>query len=420
MEGHVTTHPRIARVHITISENGAVQAGVFRSLADADAMLARAYAIEPAPEGRPFHLLLPAVIWTDGFELRPRIYVSAQLVRDSDADGGILRHALLRAARAQASPATYRGFPLELVQQYVAEGRALLARLEADTARDEAHRNARTPTKPFPSLLPDPAAAVGRLRDRFSRRRALIRPIGDETDQAVQYPGTNHADVRYVVNYVSLALQSDVATLEPVAGALVWNHWHAVRETIETLLRFGDDTDEYKDNEGLWTRQLPALARLLDDASIGVRGLRNADLHFRPVGRRGEPYPSWVVDLRRRSGAYAIRVPGVDGAPTIAYVGSSSADRLYETLTRHFQLWRRWQGHGRGYGEGRDPGLTYERDTSEAAVILTPAKDALDLEMSLIESLRPRDNLIGKPDTDAWTWYFEGTPQHGESDETPF
>ena len=37
------------------------------------------------------------------------------------------------------------------------------------------------------------------------------------------------------------------------------------------------------------------------------------------------------------------------------------AGRLYDTLTRHFQTWRRWKGFWRGqYGEGHDPGLTYD------------------------------------------------------------
>ena len=91
--------PRIARVHITTSDNPAVRAGVYRSIAHADAMLDQAFAAMPAPEAPPFSLLLPAIIWTDGYELRPRVYVSAQLVRDAQADGGILRHALLPFTR---------------------------------------------------------------------------------------------------------------------------------------------------------------------------------------------------------------------------------------------------------------------------------------------------------------------------------
>jgi hypothetical protein len=80
----------------------------------------------------------------------------------------------------------------------------------------------------------------------------------------------------------------------------------------------------------------------------------------------------------------------------IVYVGSS-AGRLYDTLTRHFQRWRRYKGFWRGqYAEGHDPGLTYERDSVEVAIRLTTPNDSLDEEMRLIARLRPRDNLIGQ------------------------
>ena len=63
---------------------------------------------------------------------------------------------------------------------------------------------------------------------------------------------------------------------------------------------------------------------------------RNATLSaYRPVGDRGEPYPTWVRSLRGTSGVYVIRE--IDGP--IVYVGSSIG-RLYETLTRHFQAVR--------------------------------------------------------------------------------
>lgn len=63
----------------------------------------------------------------------------------------------------------------------------------------------------------------------------------------------------------------------------------------------------------------------------------------------------------------------------------------------HFH-WRRWKGFWKGqYGEGHDPGLTYERDSVEVAARITRANDALDEESRLIQRLRPRDNLIGQP-----------------------
>ena len=64
----------------------------------------------------------------------------------------------------------------------------------------------------------------------------------------------------------------------------------------------------------------------------------------------------------------------------------------------HFH-WRRWKGFWRGqYGEGHDPGLTYDRASVEVAIKLTSPDDALDEEARLIHRLRPRDNLISKPD----------------------
>ena len=121
---------------------------------------------------------------------------------------------------------------------------------------------------------------------------------------------------------------------------------------------------------------------------------RNASLHYRIVGASGDPYPDWVRALKGKSGVYVIREIGGD----IVYVGSSSAGRLYETLTRHLQAWRRFKGFWKGqYAEGADPGLTYERDAVEVAVRVTSSSVALDEEMRLIARLAPRDNQVGQP-----------------------
>lgn len=126
--------------------------------------------------------------------------------------------------------------------------------------------------------------------------------------------------------------------------------------------------------------------------------LRNAAasrLTYRPVGHRGEPYPEWLRALRGQSGVYVIRENGV-----VVYVGESHTGRVYETLTRHFQAWRRWKSFWDGqYGEGHDPGLTYDRSTVEVAVRVTDHGDpALDEEAALIRRLQPRDNLVGQPE----------------------
>lgn len=122
---------------------------------------------------------------------------------------------------------------------------------------------------------------------------------------------------------------------------------------------------------------------------------RNAGFLYRPVGAPGDAYPEWVRALKGKAGVYVIRDAD---SREIVYVGSS-AGRLYDTLTRHFQTWRRWKGFWKGqYGEGHDPGLTYPRDSVEVAVRITSPAKSLDEEMRLIARLKPRDNLIGQPD----------------------
>lgn len=124
---------------------------------------------------------------------------------------------------------------------------------------------------------------------------------------------------------------------------------------------------------------------------------RNASLSYRPVGERGENYPDWVRALDGKSGVYVIREIDRDGTPEIVYVGASNG-RLYDTLTRHFQVWRRYKGFWKNqFGEGHDPGLTYDRGRVDVAVRITSPSDVLDEEARLIRRLRPRDNLIGQP-----------------------
>ncbi len=120
---------------------------------------------------------------------------------------------------------------------------------------------------------------------------------------------------------------------------------------------------------------------------------RNGALHYRPIGARGEAYPQWVRDLKDRSGVYLIRDSDTH---ELLYVGSS-VRRLYDTLTRHFQVWRRWKTFWKDqYAQSHDPGLTYDRDSVEVAVRITRADDALDEEARLIHRMRPRDNLLGQ------------------------
>lgn len=128
--------------------------------------------------------------------------------------------------------------------------------------------------------------------------------------------------------------------------------------------------------------------------------LRNASLSYRPVGATGERYPDWVRALRGKSGVYVIRERQRDGSNPIVYVGESHAARLYQTLTRHFQTWRRYKRFWAGQygGQSHDPGLTYDRARCTVAVRVLSPERAMDEETRLIARLRPRDNLIGQPD----------------------
>lgn len=129
-------------------------------------------------------------------------------------------------------------------------------------------------------------------------------------------------------------------------------------------------------------------------ADLNALVARNASFVYRPIGESGDAYPDWVRALKGKAGVYVIRDRS---SRDIVYVGSS-AGRLYATLTRHFQTWRRFKGFWRGqYGEGHDPGLTYKRGSVEVAIRITPPHRSLDEEMRLIARLKPRDNLIGQP-----------------------
>lgn len=138
-------------------------------------------------------------------------------------------------------------------------------------------------------------------------------------------------------------------------------------------------------------------------ASSGRRDgrMRNASLSYRPIGRNGERYPDWLRALRGKSGVYIIRERQRDGSSPVVYVGESHADRLYQTLTRHFQTWRRhkkfWSGQYTG-SQSHDPGLTYHRARCTVAVRVLPPERAMAEEARLIARLRPRDNLLGQPD----------------------
>jgi len=113
-------------------------------------------------------------------------------------------------------------------------------------------------------------------------------------------------------------------------------------------------------------------------------------MKFRPVGKKREPYPAWVLNLKHSSGVYAIKE-----GDRVVYVGESHAGRLYGTLTRHFQEWSRNKQHWKGGYSQHDPGLVYERSRCTVAVKVTPANKAIAEQDKTIARLNPRDNIQG-------------------------
>ncbi len=78
-------------------------------------------------------------------------------------------------------------------------------------------------------------------------------------------------------------------------------------------------------------------------------------LAYKSVGTDGSQWPSWVRDLKSASGVYVIKAHGDDGR--VLYVGSS-AGKLYDTITRHFQQWKRRKNWWKGMrGAHHDPGI---------------------------------------------------------------
>jgi hypothetical protein len=122
-----------------------------------------------------------------------------------------------------------------------------------------------------------------------------------------------------------------------------------------------------------------------------------AKLIYRSVGDVGA-YPDWLRALKGSSGAYVIRELRWLSSPEIVYVGESHTGRLFQTITRHFQQWRRdkawWTLQ---FGRAHDPGVTYPRGNVEVAVRVTAASRAIDTQAALMRRLMPRDNVIGWP-----------------------
>ena len=93
---------------------------------------------------------------------------------------------------------------------------------------------------------------------------------------------------------------------------------------------------------------------------------------------------------RRTSGS------GTGAAETCAG-NRASAPRPHFHWRRHKKF---WSGQYTG-SQAHDPGLTYNRARCTVAVRVLSSDQALREEVRLIARLRPRDNLVGKPDEPA-------------------
>lgn len=118
-------------------------------------------------------------------------------------------------------------------------------------------------------------------------------------------------------------------------------------------------------------------------------------MNYRSIGLDGEAWPAWVRELKGKSGVYVIRAHGSDGK--VLYVGSS-AGKLYDTISRHFQRWHRLKNFWKGMrGAHHDPGMTYSRSHCAVGIEITPKGEHFEREGELIRSLKPRDNLVKHP-----------------------
>lgn len=114
-------------------------------------------------------------------------------------------------------------------------------------------------------------------------------------------------------------------------------------------------------------------------------------LVYHDVGGDSSRWPGWMTTFKRSCGVYVIRDKR---SHRVLYVGSSRA-RLYDTVTRHFQQWKRRKNWWKGlHGAHHDPGMVYRRSHCEVALRLVPCGDELDEETRLIHKLSPRDNLV--------------------------
>ncbi len=278
--------PRIARVEIIFSENSAVRRpATYRSLADADAALADAFARERPPEGGGYDKTGFMVMWTDGQRHDGRADVTAEDVRTAPAAGGILRQHLLRtgAYLRERLPRYFTGADRAAK---IAWGVELLRRLEAEPALGATRNLDHVPDHLLlpigatsdhldVSLLPEPFRAVAELEAYFA---ALRPPVVVWRGHGRTVPRTTNEDVTYAANWLSLALAHDMPRLRELTGrphGAIWDSWSKAIEHVRRHL--GADPDAtFRDNQRFWSHLAPHLARMVH-AAVDGHGTRNAE-----------------------------------------------------------------------------------------------------------------------------------------------
>ena len=101
------------------------------------------------------------------------------------------------------------------------------------------------------------ASARSRRPGRPSvRSAAIVAATSADAPPGARYPATTHADVRYLVNYVSVALTHDLRAFVPERAEVVWEFWRAAYDAIALLLHLGVEDDLLRVAGELGRRQL--------------------------------------------------------------------------------------------------------------------------------------------------------------------
>ncbi len=274
------TVPRIARVEILWSENSTVPKRTFRSLAEADAALARAFAEDPPPAGGAYDKTAFLIVWSDGKRHEGRADVREVDVETAGASGGILRQHLghvSRWLRDKSAAATW--WTPDERTEHAAWGEDLQRRLDAEPPVGAPRNLTSVPDDTLVpigqgaslaevTLLPDPFSAVTALESRFAARRPSVAVW---MGHGRTVPRTTNRDLRFATNWITMALAGDMSRLRATTGrphGAIWDRWARTVESIKRRLG-ADPGATYPDNQVFWSDQAPHIAHKVSVALHG-------------------------------------------------------------------------------------------------------------------------------------------------------